>query len=111
MMPTRTATLVLVLVLAAACAATPARTGVKQALPPELHADYDLFAVRCSKCHALSRPLQSSVTDDRHWANYIERMRLQPASGISAQDAPRILRFLSYYTRHRSQFEDAPGPR
>ena len=70
-------------------------------VPEDLRSDYHVFAVRCSKCHALSRPLQSGITDDRHWANYVARMRLQPGSGITAEDAPRILRFLSYYSRQQ----------
>ena len=67
-------------------------------LPQEVRADYDVFAQRCSKCHALSRPLNSGITDDDYWAMYVARMRRQPASGISTDDATVILRFLHYYS-------------
>jgi hypothetical protein len=67
-------------------------------LPADVRADYTVFAQRCSKCHSLARPLSSGITDDRYWALYVARMRRQPASGISPEDAPRILRFLHYYS-------------
>jgi hypothetical protein len=103
--PVAVALAALTLSLAAGCAAGPGRNAPPD-LPPDLQADYQVFAVRCSKCHPLARPLQAGITDDRHWATYVARMRLQPGSGISAQDAPRILRFLSYYS-HRQQQQDA----
>jgi hypothetical protein len=67
-------------------------------LPVEVRADYAVFAQRCSKCHSLARPLSSGITDEGYWALYVARMRRMPASGISPEDAPRILRFLHYYS-------------
>jgi len=66
--------------------------------PVDVHDDYRLFTVRCSKCHALSRALQSGITDDAYWADYVERMRRQPGSGIAPEESPRIQRFLHYYS-------------
>jgi hypothetical protein len=68
------------------------------AYPPEVRDDYQLFTIRCSKCHALSRALQSGITDDAYWADYVERMRRQPGSGIAPEESPRIQRFLHYYS-------------
>ena len=65
-------------------------------MPEEVRSDYALFAQRCSKCHSLARPLQSGITGDEYWADYVERMRRQPGSGISREDAALILRFLHY---------------
>jgi hypothetical protein len=79
--------------------------------PPEVHEDYHLFTVRCSKCHALSRALQSGITDDAYWADYVERMRRQPGSGIAPEESPRIQRFLHYYSlnvRARNAQQAAP---
>jgi len=70
-------------------------------LPLELRADYAVFADRCSKCHALSRPLSSGIVDDAFWVRYVERMRLQPASGISPEDVAPILRFLHHYAEEQ----------
>jgi mono/diheme cytochrome c family protein len=60
----------------------------------QLRADYDVFAQRCSKCHSLAKPLNSSVDEDEFWVRYVAKMRRQPASGISERDAAPILRFL-----------------
>lgn len=66
-------------------------------MPESMRADYDLFAQRCSKCHSLARPLSANITDDEQWVLYVNRMRLQPGSGISRSDQEGILRFLRYY--------------
>ena len=68
------------------------------ALPVELRADYAIFAQRCSKCHSLARPLNSGISDENYWSLYVARMRRQPGSGISQEDAAPILRFLHYYS-------------
>jgi len=66
-------------------------------LPENVRADYQVFAQRCSKCHTLARPLNANITDDEQWVLYVNRMRRQPASGISMEDQEVILRFLRYY--------------
>ena len=76
----------------------PEQTIDPQTLPEDVRADYAVFAQRCSKCHALSRPLNSGIVDDDYWAMYVARMRRQPASGISLEDSRVILRFLHYYS-------------
>jgi hypothetical protein len=67
-------------------------------LPPEVRDDYQVFAQRCSKCHALSRALDSGIDDDAFWRRYVERMRHQPASGITLDDQAKILSFLHHYS-------------
>jgi hypothetical protein len=85
---------------ASACTVSGARSeGIDPStLPVEVRADYAVFAQRCSKCHSLARPLNSGISDENYWAMYVARMRRQPGSGISPDDAPRILRFLHYYS-------------
>jgi hypothetical protein len=79
-------------------------------LPRAVRADYAVFAHRCSKCHSLARPLNSGITDDGYWAMYVARMRRQPGSGISPDDAVAILRFLHYYSLEQvRKKEPAPG--
>ena len=98
-----------VLVLAA-CASTANREGLDVAqLPVEVRADYDLFARRCSKCHALARALNSGIHDDAMWIAYVNRMRRQPGSGISPQDTEPILRFLHYYSLEQQRDSGAPA--
>ena len=96
-----------------ACA-TGRRDGLDVAqLPEAVRPDYQLFARRCSKCHSLARPLGSGITDDEVWIAYVNKMRRQPGSGISPQDAGPILRFLHYYSseqrRIKREHEEASG--
>lgn len=80
-------------------------------LPANVRADYRVFAQKCSKCHALARPLESGISDDAYWAEYVERMRRQPSSGISPTDVTPILRFLHYYSADRQKRQHVAGAR
>jgi hypothetical protein len=84
--------------LSAGCSS--GRTGDREAAAasPGAAADYTLFALRCSKCHSLSRPLNSGIDSDEYWRLYVAKMRRQPGSGISAEDSVGILRFLHLYS-------------
>jgi hypothetical protein len=102
----------------AACALLLAACGQHQEgldpshLPPQARADYEVFAQKCSKCHTLQRPLSAQLYDDAAWAAYVARMRRQPASAISEEDAQTILRFLHYYTeeQHKKEHRAEAGP-
>lgn len=100
----------------AACSAGPRTEAAYAAqLPTEVRGSYEVFAQRCSKCHSLARPLDSGIDDDGYWAMYVDRMRRQPASGISLADRPPILAFLHYYAleqrkRKAGDAGNAPGP-
>lgn len=73
-------------------------------IPADVQADYEVFATNCSKCHALARALNAPVTDVKHWDLYVARMMRTAGSSISPEEAPRILRFLYWYTReHNAQ--------
>ena len=74
--------------------------------PPEIREAYDLFAVRCSRCHTLSRPLNAGIYDHEHWENYVARMRRQSGSGISPKDAEKILVFLRFYADQKAADRD-----
>ena len=81
-----------------------------QSLPDSVRGDYELFAIRCSKCHSLARPLESGITDDAFWKEYVDRMRRQPSSGISPADEIPILRFLHYYSAEKRSGPSASPP-
>ena len=91
---------------ASTCASTSNRRGdvldVSQ-YPQDIQDAYKVFAVRCSRCHTLARPLNARITDPQHWVRYVARMRLNPASGINAKDGEVIIRFLQYYTHQREE--------
>jgi hypothetical protein len=79
-------------------------------LPPDVQRDYAVFANRCSKCHTLARPLTlaSREDSDEYWTRYVERMRRQPGSGISAADGVIVRRFLHFYS-HAEKARRDPG--
>jgi hypothetical protein len=95
---TALAIVIAVAALAAVGCPSPSEAIDTSTLPQEVRADYEVFAQRCSKCHSLSRPLNSGITDDDYWTLYVARMRRQPGSGISVEDSRVILRFLHYYS-------------
>lgn len=112
--PTRTNGWLLPLALTVVLYACHKNNGVADGLdmatlPANVRADYQVFAQRCSKCHALARPLESGITDDAYWAEYVERMRRQPGSGISPSDVKPVLRFLHYYSVDRQRRPRASG--
>lgn len=90
----------------ATCATTSNRRGDAldvSAYPEDMQEAYKVFAVRCSRCHTLARPLNARITDPQHWVRYVARMRLNPASGINAKNGEVIIRFLQYYTHQREE--------
>jgi hypothetical protein len=74
--------------------------------PPQIQAAYRVFAVRCSRCHTLARPLNANIDDPQHWVRYVTRMRRNPTSGINPKDAEIILQFLLFYTQERAHHEE-----
>jgi hypothetical protein len=79
-------------------------TGIPESqLTPQVRADYEVFAQRCSKCHSLAKPLNANVDDDEHWVRYVAKMRRQPGSGISERDGEAILRFLHVLVEQQRQ--------
>jgi hypothetical protein len=98
--------LLLLMFLGSVAACTGAGEGIEPSkLPNEVQEDYAVFARRCSKCHSLSRPLQSGIDSDEFWAHYVARMRAMPGSGISAADEAQILRFLHYYSAEQRRIK------
>ena len=99
---------------AIACAgSTETRHGDRvdvSAYPPEIRSAYRLFALRCSRCHTLARPLSAHITEPQHWVRYVARMRRTPGSGINRQDAEVILRFLLYVAELEKHEQAEPDP-
>jgi len=92
------------------CTSYRSETAYAAKLPPDVRPSFDVFAQRCSKCHSLSRPLDSGIDDDAYWQMYVRRMRLQPGSGISQNDEKIILEFLHYYAKERRERKTQPPP-
>jgi hypothetical protein len=71
-------------------------------VPQELQADYQSFAINCSKCHDLERALAAPVTDRRHWDLYVAKMMRTAGSAIHESERDPILRFLYWYTDRKN---------
>jgi hypothetical protein len=64
--------------------------------PDGIKENYEVFSVKCSQCHKLSRPINSDYALPEEWSRYIKRMMHKPGSGISAGDGKKIFDFLAY---------------
>jgi hypothetical protein len=94
----------LVVLATVGCSGKPGHPGLLvTGDPPELYADYAIFARRCSKCHGISRALESGFDTDAKWVAYVTRMRRQPASDITADDEIAILRYLRVRVRRQRE--------
>ena len=72
------------------------------AYPAEQQQKYALFTQKCSKCHTLARPINSTLQVDQ-WEAYVSRMSRKPGSGISPKDAETILSFLLFDAQRRTR--------
>lgn len=59
---------------------------------------------KCSRCHDLERikVAHHALVD---WPSYVEKMRLQPGSGISVDDKPILLTCLNYLSQRQADQE------
>ena len=63
--------------------------------PAEQQKNYKLFNEKCSKCHTIARPINTTMTKDE-WSRYVKRMMHKPNSGISDSQGKAIFEFLAY---------------
>lgn len=68
--------------------------------PAEMQSSYKLFSSKCSKCHTIARPLNTTMTRDE-WERYVKRMMHKPNSGISDKQGKEIFDFLVYDQTNR----------
>ncbi len=62
-------------------------------VPAELRESFEVFRVRCSKCHTLSKPYNVRLPPDG-WARYVQKMKRRQGSGINDENGAKILAFL-----------------
>lgn len=70
------------------------------AYPKEIQEGYKLFSKKCSRCHTLARPLNTSM-DNRWWASYMGNMVKRPRYGLTDKDAVSICAFLLHDQENR----------
>ena len=63
--------------------------------PAEQQKGYKVFVDKCSKCHTIARPINTSMTA-AEWSRYVKRMMHKPNSGISDSQGKAIFDFLTY---------------
>jgi hypothetical protein len=63
--------------------------------PAEQQKSYKVFVDKCSKCHTIARPINTTMSKDE-WARYVKRMMHKPNSGISDNQGKTIYEFLAY---------------
>jgi hypothetical protein len=76
--------------------------------PPDQRERYEIFAVKCSKCHSLARPISARLTPEQ-WRGYVKKMARRPGSGINDEAAQRVAEFLAYYSVRRDQEKRGPA--
>ena len=64
--------------------------------PDTIKEDYEVFSIKCSQCHRLSRPINSDYALPEEWSRYVKRMMYKPGSGLAASDGKKIFEFLVY---------------
>lgn len=63
--------------------------------PAEQQKAYKVFTEKCSKCHTIARPINTTMTKEQ-WEMYVKRMMHKPNSGISSSQGKEIFEFLAY---------------
>lgn len=65
--------------------------------PEAQQKNYQMYSVKCSKCHPLARSINARFTA-QDWKRYMKRMIRRPNSGINEEQAANIYEFLKYYS-------------
>ncbi len=64
--------------------------------PEPMKKAYDMYSVKCAKCHPLARSVNARFSP-QDWKRYMKRMIRRPNSGINEEQAANIYDFLQYY--------------
>jgi mono/diheme cytochrome c family protein len=84
----------------APASATESSGPVAEKLPAVQRPRYELFAQKCSRCHALERALAAAFSPDQ-WDDYLRKKYRRAGTGISPQQAEEIAKFLRYWSTAR----------
>jgi mono/diheme cytochrome c family protein len=68
--------------------------------PADQQKGYKVFLDKCSKCHTIARPINTTMTKEE-WSRYVKRMMHKPNSGISDAQGKAIYEFLAYDQERR----------
>ncbi len=65
--------------------------------PEPMRKNYDMYAVKCAKCHPLARSVNARFSA-QDWKRYMKKMIRRPNSGINEEQAANVYEFLKYYS-------------
>ena len=66
----------------------------------EMQESYALFTRKCSRCHTVARPINSTFTP-AEWREYVYKMMRKPGSGLTPRTSEEIIKFLVYDSERR----------
>ena len=72
------------------------------AYPVKMQEAYKLFTNKCSRCHTVARPINSTFTPEE-WRKYVYKMMRKPGSGLTPKTTEKIIEFLIYDAKHREK--------
>lgn len=72
------------------------------AYPSKMQETYELFTRKCSRCHTVARPINSTFKSEE-WREYVYKMMKKPGSGLTPKTADQIIEFLIYDSEHRGK--------
>lgn len=70
------------------------------AYPEPFPQQYRLFSEKCSKCHTIARPINTTMVR-AEWERYVKRMMHKPNSGIGDKQGKQIFDFLLFDESNR----------
>ncbi len=65
--------------------------------PEPMQKAYEMFAVKCAKCHPLARSVNARFSA-QDWKRYMKKMIRRPNSGVNEEQAANIYDFLKYHS-------------
>jgi hypothetical protein len=95
----------------------PAKINVSS-YPPEMKANYKLFAAKCGNCHTLARAINCDFVLEDEWERYVKRMMRKAGTFISPEEGRKIFEFVAYdskarkkelYEKRRKETPTTPG--
>ena len=69
---------------------------------PKMQETYELFTRKCSRCHTVARPINSTFTSEE-WRKYVYKMMRKPGSGLTPKTTEEIIKFLIYDSERRKK--------
>ena len=70
--------------------------------PPKMQEAYELFTRKCSRCHTVARPINSTFNAEE-WRKYVYKMMRKPGSGLTLKTTEEIIEFLIYDSENREK--------